>query len=72
MDNKKYLFTFEWTKGCVNDYIRKFLKENKVDYFYSFQRIVADLYGIGQYFKFDYEHISGNTYGITATKTENI
>lgn len=69
---KKYLFTFEWEKGCVNDYIVKFLKENKIDYFYSYQRIVADLYGIGQYFKFDYEHISGNTYGITATIAENI
>ena len=69
---KKYIFTFEWTKGCVNDYIIKFLKENKINYFYSLQQIVADLYGIGQYFKFDYEHISGDTYGITATATENI
>lgn len=72
MDNKKYIFTFEWENGCVNDYIRKYLKENGINYFYHMQQLVADLYGIGQYFKFDYEHINGDIYGIIATETKNI
>lgn len=69
---KKYIFTFEWKKGCVNDYIGRFLKENEINYFYYMQQLVADVYGIGQYFKFDYEHINGNIYGVIAIATENI
>ena len=72
MDNKKYIFTFEWAKGCVNDYIVKYLRENNINYFYQYQEIVADLYGNGQYFKFDYEHINGDIFGIIATETKNI
>lgn len=63
---KKYLFTFTWESGCVNGYITEYLEENKINYFYRYQEIVADLYGIGQYFKFDYEHITGNEYGVIA------
>ena len=70
---KKYNFTVEWEKGSISDNIIKFLKENNISFHNNyFGTLVADLYGIGQYFKFDYEHISGNTYGITATPTENI
>lgn len=63
---KKYLFTFIWEDGCVNDYITEYLKENKINYYYKYQEIVADLYGTGQYFKFDYEHIKGRKYGVIA------
>ena len=70
MNNKNYIFTFEWVNGCVNDYIRKYLKENGINYFYQHQEIIADLYGAGEYFKFDYEHISNNTYGIIAIPAE--
>ena len=66
MNNKKYIFTFNWKKGCVNDYISKYLKENKIKYFYHMQQLVADLYGLGQYFKVDYEHINGDLFGIIA------
>ena len=35
---KNYIFTFEWVKGCVNDYIIKWCKENNInfknDYFF--------------------------------------
>ena len=70
---KKYNFTVEWEKGSINDNIIKFLKENNISFHYNhFGTLVADLYGIGQYFKFDYEHINGNTYGITAVETNII
>ena len=70
---KKYNFTVEWEKGSISDNIIKFLKENNISFHNNhFGTLVADLYGIGQYFKFAYEHISGNTYGITAISTENI
>lgn len=67
---KDYLFTFEWENGCVNDYIIKYLREKNISYFYHYQKIVADLYRIGKYFKFDYEHINGNTFGIIAIETK--
>ena len=70
MNNKNYIFTFEWANGCVNDYIRRYLKENSINYFYQHQEIKADLYGTGVHFKFDYEHINGNTYGIIAIPAE--
>ena len=70
---KKYNFTVEWKKGSINDNIITFLKENNISFHNNrFGTLVADLYGIGQYFKFEYEHIYGNTYGITAVATENI
>ena len=70
---EKYNFTVEWEKGSISDNIIKFLKENNISFHNNhFGTLVADLYGIGQYFKFEYEYINGNTYGITATATENI
>ena len=64
---KKYNFTVEWEKGSINDNIIKFLKENNIDFYYNhYFQLVADLYGTGQYFKFDYEHIEGKTFGIIA------
>lgn len=64
---KKYNFTIEWTSGSINDNIIKYLKENNIEYYYNqYFQLVADLYGIGKYFKFDYEKINGNTYGIIA------
>lgn len=73
MGNKKYNFTVEWESESINDNIIKWLKSNNINWHYNrFFTLVADLYGIGQYFKFDYKHINGNTYGIIATTTENI
>lgn len=70
---KKYNFAVKWEKGSINDNIITFLKENNISFHNNrFGTLVADLYGIGQYFKFEYEHINGNTCGITATATENI
>ena len=62
---KKYLFTFEWVHGnrCVNDYIIEWLKQNNIDFHYKYFELVADIYGISQYFKFDYEKINGDLYG---------
>ena len=63
---KKYLFTFEWVHGnrCVNDYIIEWLKQNKKSFYYKNFELVADIYGINQYLKFDYEKISGDSYGV--------
>ena len=70
MNNKNYIFTFEWVNGCVNDYIRRYLKENGINYFYQHQEIIADLYETGVHFKFDYEYINSNIYGIIAIPAE--
>ena len=70
---KTYNFTVEWEVGSINDNIIRYLKENSINYHYNhFSTLVADIYKIGQYFKFDYEHINGNTYGITAVETNII
>ena len=63
---KKYLFTFEWVHGnrCVNDYIIEWLKQNNIDFHYKYFELVADVYGISQYLKFNYEKISGELYGV--------
>lgn len=64
---KKYSFVLEWKTGSINDNIIKYLKENGINFYYNhFCDLVADLYGIGQYFKFKHEHISGDMYGIMA------
>lgn len=62
----KYLFTFEWVHGnrCVNDYIIEWLKQNKIDFYYKYFELVADVYGVSQYLKFDYEKINGDLYGV--------
>ena len=61
----KYAFTIEWTSGSINDNIVKFLKANNIDFHYNhFFQLVADVFKLGIYYKFDYEKISGNTYGI--------
>lgn len=73
MENKKYSFIIKWENGSINDNIIKYLKENSIDWHYNrFFTLVADLYGIGQYSRFDYEHIKGNTYGIITTVLEEI
>ena len=66
---KKYLFTFEWANGSMNDNIIKWLKQNKISFHYNgcFE-LVADVYGINQYFKFDYEKINGDLYGVFIKK----
>lgn len=63
----KYNFTVEWKKGSINDNIIKWLREHNIDFYYNqYNQLVADLYGIGQCFTFDYKHIKGRTYGIIA------
>ena len=54
---KKYIFTFEWEKGCVNDYIVKFLKENTYYLFDNGKKIA---------FSGSFERLLNKT-----TKTEN-
>ena len=62
---EKYVFKIEWTSGSINDNIVKFLKANNIDFHYNhFFQLVADVFKLGIYYKFDYEKISGNTYGI--------
>ena len=63
---KKYAFTIEWTKSSFNNNIVKFLKANDIDFHYNhFFQLVADFYGNGKYFTFDYEQISGDIFGVT-------
>ena len=62
---KKYAFTIEWKNGSINDNIVKLLKAKNIDFHYNhFFQLVADVYGIGKYFTFDYEKINGNIFGI--------
>ena len=62
---EKYAFTIEWKNGSINDNIVKFLKANNIDFHYNhFFQLVADFYGNGKYFTFDYEKISGDIFGI--------
>ena len=62
---KKYAFTIEWENGSFNDNIVKFLKANNIDFHYNhFFQLVADFYGNGKYFTFDYEQISGDIFGV--------
>ena len=62
---KKYAFTIEWTKSSFNNIIVKFLKANDIDFHYNhFFQLVADFYGNGKYFTFDYEQISGDIFGV--------
>ena len=63
---EKYAFTIEWKNGSINDNIVKFLKANNIDFHYNhFFQLVADFYGNGKYFTFDYEKINGDIFGIT-------
>lgn len=63
----KYNFIVDWTSGSINDNIIKYLKDNNIKYYYNqYFILIADIYGIGEYFKFDYEKIHGSAYGITA------
>ena len=62
---EKYAFTIEWKNGSINDNIVKFLKANNIDFHYNhFFQLVADFYGNGKYFTFDYEKINGDIFGI--------
>ncbi|MBQ2396856.1 MAG: hypothetical protein II304_07490 [Bacteroidales bacterium] len=62
---KKYAFTIEWQRGSINDNIIKFLKTHDINFHYNcFFQLVADMYGAGKYFTFDYEKINGDIYGI--------
>lgn len=66
----KYAFTIEWENGCVNDNIIKYLRKNKIDYYYNmYFQLVADIYNNGNYYTFDYEKINGNLYGIVLKNT---
>ncbi len=64
---KKYLLTFKWMHDnkCVNDYIIEWLKQNNIKFYYNkYNSLVADVYGINLYLKFDYEKINGDIYGV--------
>ena len=62
---EKYAFTIEWKNGSISDNIVKFLKANNIDFHYNhFFQLVADFYGNGKYFTFDYEQISGDIFGV--------
>lgn len=67
---EKYVFTFEWRTGSVNDNIVKFLKANNIEFHYNcFFQLVADIYENGKYFTFDYEKINGDIFGIMLKET---
>lgn len=52
-------------KSSFNNNIVKFLKANDIDFHYNhFFQLVADFYGNGKYFTFDYEQISGDIFGV--------
>lgn len=62
-----YLFTFEWEDGnkSANDYIRDWCDENHIRYRYNgYFELVADIYHLNDYSRFEYQKISGNLYGV--------
>ena len=61
----KYAFIVKWEKGSMNDNIIKWLKKNNISFCYShFGELIADMYGIGEFFKFENEHLGNSLYGI--------
>lgn len=55
---------------CLNSGITKTLSENKIDYFYHYQSLYADVIGIGLYSKVECVKKSGDIYEIIVD-TEN-
>lgn len=54
MNSLEYLFSFDFEKGCMNDYLINFCKETKTDFFYnSLGLFYADLYGQDVYYRVD-------------------
>ena len=52
-----YLFQFVFREGTINTYLHDWMKTTKTDYFYHHNKMYADLYGIGEYYRVDAEHI---------------
>lgn len=68
---KQYAFIVEWNNGTINEKIIEHLKQNHIEWHYNhFMRLVANLHKNGKYYKFEYEHIEKNKYGILAMETE--
>lgn len=64
---EKYLFTFEWTdlNKSANDYIKEWCKEHHISFRYNgYFELEADVYRHNDYVKFEFEKISGETYGV--------
>lgn len=59
------LFTFEWTSGSLNDNIIKWLKEKNINFRYNLFELEADIYGIGEWFKFDFEKLNPTLTAVT-------
>ena len=67
----KNIFTFEWKAGSANDNIIKWLKSKNISFHYDhYFRLVADIYRNGKLYKFDYNHINGDLYGVTIAEAE--
>lgn len=63
----KYKFMINWEKGSINSNIASYLKKNNIAFHYDhFGKLIANLYGTGQMFSFDYEQIKENVFGIMA------
>ena len=54
---KHYLFTIDWSKEnndrSTNDVVRRYCKENKIDFHHVYFELVADFFGTGDFFKID-------------------
>lgn len=62
---EKLLFTFEWKSGSLNDNIIKWLKEKNISFRYTDFELEADLYGIGKWFRFEFENLGNDLTGVT-------
>ena len=52
-----YLFEFTFKKATINTYLHEWMKVTKTDYFYKHNAMYADLYGIGEYYRINAEHV---------------
>lgn len=66
--NNTILFTFDWLTGSLNDNIIRWLKERNINYRYTLFELEADLRGVGEWVRFDFEKLGANTTAITITQ----
>lgn len=61
---RRYLFTFNFTEGTINNFIRNYLEEKEIDYFECSQTLYADLFGTDTYYKLEAEHICKESFEV--------
>ena len=64
MKERKYLFSFNFEKNTINNYVVAFLEEREIDYFYSYEQIYADIFGEDKYYKLTAENVCRDCFDV--------